>query len=104
MAIIRVAARSHPGRVAGAIAGIIREGDQVQARAVGAAAAHQAIKAVIIARSYLALDGIDIVCILGFTEVEIAGQEKTAIVLTVEPRHTDTAPKENGAEAESEAE
>jgi stage V sporulation protein S len=69
--------------VAGAIAGIIREGDQVQARAVGAAAVHQAIKAVIIARSYLALESIDVVCIPEFTDVEISGQEKTALVLTV---------------------
>jgi stage V sporulation protein S len=84
--ILKVAGRSHPGKVAGAIAGLIREGKQVEARAIGAAAVHQAIKGVIIARGYLAIDGIDVICIPGFTDVDIAGQEKTAVVLTVEPR------------------
>ena len=70
----------------GAIAGIIREGQQVQAQAIGAAAVHKAIKAVIIARSFLAEDGIDVICIPGFTEVDIDGQERTAITLIVERR------------------
>ncbi len=49
-------------------------------------AVYQAISAVIIARSYLARDGIDLICILGFTDVDIAGQERTAVTLTVEQR------------------
>jgi stage V sporulation protein S len=47
---------------------------------------NQAVKAVAIARRYLALDGIDVICIPVFTEVEIEGQERTAMKLIVEPR------------------
>jgi stage V sporulation protein S len=47
---------------------------------------NQAVKAVAIARGYLALEGMDIVCIPAFTEVDIEGQERTAIRIVVEPR------------------
>ncbi len=86
MDIIKVAARSRTTAVAGAIAGIVREQGRAQVQAIGAGAVHQAIKAVIIARDYLALDGIDIICIPVFTEVMIAGQERTAVRFVVEPR------------------
>ena len=86
MKILKVGSRSHPGKVAGAIAAIIREGKQVQARAIGAGAVNQAIKAVIIARKYLVADGIDVICIPEFVDVNIGGQERTAITLIVQPR------------------
>ena len=86
MQIIKVASSSHTGTVAGAIAGFFREGKQVRAQAIGAAAVNQAIKAVIIARRFLAVDSIDVICIPGFTEVDIDGLERTAITLTVERR------------------
>jgi stage V sporulation protein S len=84
--IIKVAAKSRSTAVAGAIAGVIREGKRAEAQAIGAGAVNQAVKAVAIARSYLALDGIDVICIPAFTEVDIDGQERTAIKLIVEPR------------------
>jgi len=86
MEIIKVAAKSRSTAVAGAIAGVIREGKRAEAQAIGAGAVNQAIKAVAIARGYLALDGIDVICIPEFTEVDIGGQERTAIKLIVEPR------------------
>lgn len=86
MTIVRVAARSRPRLVAGAIAGIIRGGERAEAQAIGAGAVNQAIKAVIIARSYLERDSIDVICIPAFIEVELGGQERTAIKITVEPR------------------
>jgi stage V sporulation protein S len=86
MEIIKVAAKSRSTAVAGAIAGVIREGKRAEAQAIGAGAVNQAVKAVAIARSYLALDGIDVICIPAFTEVDIDGQERTAIKLIVEPR------------------
>jgi stage V sporulation protein S len=86
MEIIKVAAKSRSTAVAGAIAGVIREGKRAEAQAIGAGAVNQAIKAVAIARSYLALDGIDVICIPAFTEVDIDGLERTAIKLIVEPR------------------
>jgi stage V sporulation protein S len=86
MGILKVSARSRSAAVAGAIAGTVRESGRVEAQAIGAGAVNQAVKAVAIARGYLALDGIDVICIPTFAEVEIEGQERTAIKLIVEPR------------------
>ncbi len=86
MGILKVSARSKSTAVAGAIAGTVRENGRAEAQAIGAGAVNQAVKAVAIARGYLALDGIDVICIPVFTEVEIGGQERTALKLTVEPR------------------
>jgi stage V sporulation protein S len=86
MGILKVSARSRSTAVAGAIAGVVRESGRAEAQAIGAGAVNQGVKAVAIARGYLALDGIDVICIPTFTEVEIEGQELTAIKLIVEPR------------------
>jgi stage V sporulation protein S len=86
MELIKVAANSRSTAVAGAIAGVIRERGRVDVQAIGAGAVNQAIKAIAIARGYLELDGIDIVCVPTFSEVIIDGQERTAIRLAVKPR------------------
>ena len=86
MDIIRVAAKSRSTAVAGAIAGIVRESGRAEVQAIGAGAVNQAVKAVAIARGYLELDGIDVVCIPEFVEVEIDGQERTAVKLSVVPK------------------
>jgi stage V sporulation protein S len=87
MEMIKVSAQSRSTAVAGAIAGVMRERKYVEVQAIGASAVNQAIKAVAIARDYLALDGISIVCIPEFVEVDIDGQERTAVKLIVEPRN-----------------
>jgi stage V sporulation protein S len=89
MDIIRVAAASRSTAVAGAIAGVMREKEQVDVQAIGAGAVNQATKAVIIARGYLELDGIDIVCVPSFVEVMIDEQERTAVRWSVEKRSVD---------------
>jgi len=86
MDVIRVAAKSRSTSVAGAIAGVIRESGRAEVQAIGAGAVNQAVKATAIARGYLALDGMDVICIPSFVEVIIDGQERTAIRLCVEPR------------------
>ena len=86
MELIRVAADSRSTAVAGAIAGVIRERGHVDVQAIGAGAVNQAIKAVAIARGYLELDGIDVVCVPSFVEVMIDGQERTALRFAVVPR------------------
>jgi len=86
MDIIKVSAKSRSTAVAGAIAGVIREKGRAETQAIGAGAVNQAIKAVAIARGYLALEGLDIICIPAFAEVLIDGQERTAVKLIVEPR------------------
>ena len=86
MEILKVSSKSAPNSVAGAIAGVIRESGSAELQAVGAGAANQAIKAVAIARGYLAPSGIDLVCVPALVSVEIDGEERTAMRLIVEPR------------------
>ena len=84
--LLKVAAKSRPSAIAGAIAGVIRGGNAAMVQAVGAASVNQAVKAIAIAQSYLQGDGITIVCIPSFLEVSIEDQERTAMCLHVEPR------------------
>ncbi len=84
--IIKVAAQSRSTAVAGAIAGVVREHGRAEIQAIGAGAVNQAIKAAAIARGFLKLDGLDVVCIPSFADVEIGGQERTAIRISIEPR------------------
>lgn len=84
--IIKVSARSRSTAVAGAIAGVVRESGRAEVQSIGAGAVNQAIKAVAIARGYLEDDGIYVIVIPTFTDIEIDGQERTAVRLTVEPR------------------
>lgn len=86
MEILKVSSKSIPNSVAGAIAGVIREQGAVEVQAVGAGAANQALKAVAIARGYLAPTGVDLVCVPAFANVIIDEEERTAIKLIVEPR------------------
>ncbi len=86
MDIIKVSAHSRSTAVAGAIAGVIRETRHADVQAIGASAVNQAVKAVAIARGYLQDDNIDVVAIPMFIEVDIGGQERTALRITVEPR------------------
>ena len=96
MDIIKVSAHSRSTAVAGAIAGVMRDFLYAEVQAIGASAVNQAIKAVAIARTYLALDGIQIVCLPEFVEIDIDGQERTAIKLVIEPRES-TSPLETVA-------
>jgi len=86
MDIIKVSSTSRSTAVAGAIAGVVREHGRAEVQAIGAGAVNQATKAVAIARGYLALDGIDVISIPSFTEVDIDGKERTALRILVEPR------------------
>ncbi len=86
MEVLRVSAHSRSTAVAGAIAGVVREKGRAELQAIGAGAVNQACKAIAIARSYLALDGIDAICIPSFADVVIGDQERTAIKMAIEPR------------------
>jgi len=83
MDIIKVAATSRSTAVAGAIAGVMREKGRVDVQAIGAGAVNQAVKAACIARGYLEEDGIEIMCIPSFVEVQIDDHERTAVRLSI---------------------
>ena len=82
MEVLKVSSRSVPNSVAGAI----RDNYSVEVQAVGAGAANQAIKAIAIARGYLAPIGIDLICIPAFASVVIDGEDRTAMKLICERR------------------
>ncbi|MBX5445377.1 MAG: stage V sporulation protein S [Sphaerobacter thermophilus] len=84
--VLKVSARSRPSAVAGAIAGVVRESGRAEVQAIGAGATNQAVKAVAIARDYLAETGIEAVCLPAFIDVTIDEENRTAIRLIVEPR------------------
>lgn len=86
MEVLRVAADSKPKSVAGALAAVVREKGSAELQAVGAGAVNQAIKAIAIARGYVAPNGIDLITIPAFAEISIEGEERTAIKFIVEPR------------------
>ena len=84
MGIIRVAASSRTSAVAGAIAGVYRDQGFVEVQAIGAGALNQAIKAIVIAKGYLAEEDKAIVFSPSMVEVEIEGALRTAIRLSIE--------------------
>lgn len=86
MDMIKVSANSRTAAVAGAIAGVVREHKRAEVQAIGAGAVNQAIKALVLATGYLKNDGIFVVCVPEFVDVEIDTKVRTAIKLVVEPR------------------
>lgn len=81
--LIKVSAQSRTSAVAGAIAGMMREDGEVEMQAIGASAVNQAMKAVAIARGYLKDDGIDIGVAPSMNDVDIDGEERTAVRMSV---------------------
>lgn len=86
MSLLRVGSKSDPNKVAGALAGTIREEQRCEMQTIGAGALNQAVKALAIARGFLAPSGIDLICYPAFIDVTVDGQERTAIKLFIEPR------------------
>jgi stage V sporulation protein S len=86
MEMIKVSANSRTSAVAGAIAGVVREHKHAEVQAIGAGAVNQAVKALVLATGYLAGDGINVICVPEFVDVDIDGKIRTAIKLVVDPR------------------
>lgn len=86
METIRVSSKSNPNSVAGAITNIFKEKKEIEMQAIGAGALNQAIKAIAIARGFVAPTGKNLVCIPAFTDILIDNEERTAIKLIVEAK------------------
>lgn len=86
MEVLRVSAKSNPNSVAGALAGVIREKGAAELQTIGAGALNQAVKALAIARGFMAPSGVDLICRPAFTDLDVEGQERTAIRLMIEPK------------------
>jgi len=110
---LKVSSTSEPKSAAGALANTIREQGWAEIQVIGPKAVNQAVKAIAIARGYIAPSGVDLISIPSFTEVIIDGEEKTAIRFLVKPRYPISqyqksrpavGERESRAEAEVEAE
>ena len=93
MEVLKISSKSNPNSVAGAIAGLVKESSKAEMennyaemQAIGAGALNQAVKAVAIARGFVAPSGVDLVCVPAFAEVQVEGEERTGIKLIVESR------------------
>lgn len=86
MDTLRVSSKSDPKKVAGALVGLIREQGHADLQAIGAGAVNTTVKAIAIARGYVSPAGIDLISVPSFTEVEVDGEERTAIRFRVETR------------------
>ncbi len=86
MDVLKVSAQSNPKSVAGALAAVLRERGSAEVQAVGAGAVNQAIKAIAIARGFVAPNGINLIAIPAFAEIVIDAEARTAIRFIVEPR------------------
>ncbi|MHB1392005.1 MAG: stage V sporulation protein S [Clostridia bacterium] len=86
MEVLKVSATSQPKSVAGALAAVLRERSTAELQAVGAGAVNQAVKAIAITRGFVAPNGIDLVVVPAFAEIQIDGEDRTAIKFIVEPR------------------
>lgn len=80
---LRVSGGSNAQSVGSAIAHALYENPSVRLRAVGASAVNQAVKAIAIARGYVAPRGLDLVCKPGFTTVDSRDGQISAIVFTI---------------------
>ena len=69
METLKVSSKSDSNRVAGALANVLREQSSVEIQAIGAGALNQAIKAIAIARGFVAPSGKNLVCIPAFTDM-----------------------------------
>lgn len=83
MDYLKVSSKSSPASVAGAIAGLVKDGVPVNIQCVGAGAVNQAVKAMAIARGFLIPTGVDISCAPTFSDITIAGETRTAIRFAV---------------------
>ena len=86
MEVLKISSKSNPNSVAGAIAGMIKETRKAEMQAIGAGALNQAVKAIAIARGFVAPAGVYLICIPAFTDVQVEGEDRTGIKLIVETR------------------
>lgn len=77
--VLKISSKSNPNAIAGAIAGSLQENKRVELQAIGAGAVNQAVKAIAIARGFVASSGINLICVPAFSTVIIENEERTAI-------------------------
>ena len=80
---LRISSKSNPNSVAGAIVIALQDYEKIELQTIGAGALNQAIKAIAIARGFVAPMGKDLICIPAFSAVDVEGLDRTGIKLIV---------------------
>ena len=78
MEVLKISSKSNPNSV--------KENNKAEMQAIGAGALNQAVKAVAIARGFVAPAGVDLVCIPAFADVDVEGENRTGMKLIIESR------------------
>ena len=88
MELLKVGSNTQPGKLAGAIANIVKNEGCAEVKCIGARAVNQLVKAVIIARSFTIPTGIDLCCVPSFDTVKTFEdtEESTVIKMIIEAR------------------
>ncbi|MFZ1755056.1 MAG: stage V sporulation protein S [Caldilineaceae bacterium] len=81
--LLRVGGASPVRGLAGSIAHALRQHEQIVLRAIGASAVNQAVKAVALARTYLAAEGMEIGVIPSIQDVDMEGYGRSAVEMVV---------------------
>lgn len=83
--VLKVSNQSNPNSVAGMIANLLKDGKtNLEVNCIGAGSVNQAIKAIVIARGFVAPLGMNLKCIPAFFTVRIEEQDRTGIKLILE--------------------
>lgn len=80
---LKISGKTDPSKLAGAITNILNEKESVILKCVGAASLNQAVKAIIIARGFIAVKGYNLVCVPAFCNIEMNNETVTGINLIV---------------------
>lgn len=86
METLKVSSKSQPKSVAGAVATVVERDNKVILQAIGAGAVNQAVKAIAIARGFVAPHGVDLMTTIAFSTIDIDGSERTGMKFIVEPK------------------
>ena len=98
--LLKVSSKSSPASVAGAIAGMVKDGVPVEIQSVGAGAVNQAVKAIAISRGFLSPIGTEIACVPNFADIVIDGEYRTAIRFRIVPQYSSGVPQYGEAAAQ----
>ena len=82
--VFMVGTKTNPAKLAGAIAGALRDTVQVELKVIGAGAVNQAVKAIAIARGYTVPAGFDLNVRPSFEDTTVDGSPRSSMKLLVE--------------------
>lgn len=81
--ILKVSSKSEPSSVAGSIVSFLKGNEKVEVQAIGAGAVNQTVKAIAVARGFVAPSGVNLICIPAFADVEVEGEDRTGLKFIV---------------------